>query len=75
MGTIDLAANDEADANVIVSKDANWSAQAEVVMSGKLLILFFIFLFFTYFFLFNHDMSYKIRISVDVFFFSSFKQI
>ncbi|XP_042882354.1 dihydropteridine reductase-like [Penaeus japonicus] len=34
VGTIDLAANDEADANVIVSKDANWSAQAEAVMSG-----------------------------------------
>lgn len=34
VGTIDLAANEEADANVIVSKDANWSTQAEVVMSG-----------------------------------------
>lgn len=47
VGTIDLAANEEADANVIVSKDANWSSQAEAVMSGMLFtVCFCIYIFF-----------------------------
>ncbi|XP_042233925.1 dihydropteridine reductase-like [Homarus americanus] len=34
VGTIDLVANDEADVNIIVSREANWSAQADKVISG-----------------------------------------
>lgn len=34
VGSIDLGANEEADANITVSKDANWSAQSQTVMTG-----------------------------------------
>lgn len=53
VGTIDLAANEEADANVIVSKDANWSTQAEVVMSGMLFTIYFCMYICVYFFFYN----------------------
>lgn len=34
VGTIDLVANDEADANVVVAKDANWATQTTAVIEG-----------------------------------------
>lgn len=35
VGTIDLVANDEADANVVVAKDANWATQTTAVIEGE----------------------------------------